>query len=84
MARISTLEFDSNGEKTRAAAKTGPVIVTENERPSFVLLNFEDYERLITGHRTMGEMLYMPGLADIDFDLPERGGANRETKRDPE
>lgn len=77
MARISTLEFDSNGEKTRAAAKSGPIIVTENERPSLVLLNFEDYERLITGCRTMGEMLYMPGLADIDLELPARRGSER-------
>lgn len=52
-------------------ADNGPVVITDENGPSHVLLSIADYERLISGKRNIVEMLWMPGMMNIDFD-PQR------------
>lgn len=52
-------------------AEEGPVVITDENGPSHVLLSIADYERLISGKLNIVEMLWMPGMVDIDFD-PQR------------
>ena len=37
-----------------------------------MLLSVEEYERLKGPKRTIADMLYWPGAADVEFPLPER------------
>ena len=52
-------------------AKSGPVVITDETGPSHVLLSITDYERLISGKLNILELLWMPGMVDVDFD-PQR------------
>lgn len=52
-------------------AEHRPFIIDSECGPSHVLLTIADYERLISGKLNIVEMLWMPGMADIDFD-PQR------------
>ncbi|MCY3813638.1 MAG: type II toxin-antitoxin system prevent-host-death family antitoxin [Gammaproteobacteria bacterium] len=61
---------DIGGAK-RAAAKSGPVFVTNRGKTTQVLLSIEDYQRISARGRSLVEALAMPGLADIDFEPPK-------------
>jgi prevent-host-death family protein len=69
---VSSREFNQDRARIRKAAEAGPVIVTDRGKPSFVVLKFEEYERLSKPRISVAEALYMPGAEDIDFELPER------------
>lgn len=49
------------------AASSEPVIITEHHKPSFVLLNYEEYKRLKATPDDLAEWLEMD--EDIDFDI---------------
>jgi len=67
----ATLPSKKN-ERTLAEAQEdangGPVFLTGEYGLSHVLMTIADYERLISGKLNIVEMLWMPGMADIDFD----------------
>ncbi|QJD89361.1 type II toxin-antitoxin system Phd/YefM family antitoxin [Duganella dendranthematis] len=46
----------------------GPVFLSDEHGPSHVLMTIADYERIISGKLNIIEMLWMPGMPDIDFD----------------
>ena len=48
----------------------GPVFITDRGKPAHVLLNIEDYHRLIGKRRNLVEALSMPGLSEMEFDPP--------------
>lgn len=50
-------EFGPIFSQAAKAAKDGPLFVTEQGETAFVLLNFQDYRRLIREHRSMAELL---------------------------
>ncbi len=70
----TTLSFEELGRSCGLAAKAareGPLFVTEGSETAFVLLNFNDYQRLIREHRNMAELLSVPDIAaSIEFDPP--------------
>lgn len=69
---MTSREFNQDASKAKRAAMEGPVIITDRGRAAHVLLSMEEYERLRGVERkTIGEMLHMPGLADIAFDPPK-------------
>lgn len=74
MKTMTSREFNQDASGAKRAAKNGPVIITDRGKAAHVLLSMEDYERLKgVGTATIGEMLHMPGLAEIDFDPPKAG-----------
>jgi len=67
---LSSREFQQNANQAQKAARNGPVFITNRGRTAHVLLSFEDYQRITGAGRNLVEALSMPGLADIDLDIP--------------
>lgn len=67
---LSSRQFNQDASRAKKAAETGPVIITDRGRPAHVLLTFDAYKK-ITGVRTkIADLLAMPGVADVEFDIP--------------
>lgn len=67
---LSSRQFNQDASKAKKAAQAGPVIITDRGRPAHVLLTFDEYKKL-TGERTkIADLLTMPGIADIELDVP--------------
>lgn len=67
---LSSREFNRNTGRAKKAASKGPVFITDRGKPAHVLLTIEDYQRIIGKHRSIVDVLSMPGLADIEVDPP--------------
>ena len=68
---LSSRAFNQDASGAKKAANNGPVFITDRGKPAHVLLNIEDYQRLI-GHRTkITELLAMPEAAIVEFS-PEK------------
>jgi hypothetical protein len=68
---ITTLpsqKFDQDVGSAKRAAVNGPVIITDDGKPVYVLLSHDFYRRLLGP--TLREMVAQPGSDDIDFDPP--------------
>ena len=72
---MNTATFTQKNEQALAdaldAAKQGPLVLTDDTGPCHVLLSISDYERLISGKLNILDLLWMPGMVDVDFD-PQR------------
>ncbi len=71
---ISSLEFNQNVSAAEKAAANGPVVVTEDGKPVFVLMTHAEFRRL-TGQRgqSIVDLLRDPESAGIEFDPPKLG-----------
>lgn len=69
---ISSLESNQDAAEAKKAADKGPVLITDGGRPAYVLLTFEDYQRLL-GRTSLVELLAMD--ADVDFEPPRLSGS---------
>lgn len=78
---FTSREFNQNVGAAKKAADAGPVTITDHGRPSYVLLNVADYDRLTQRTELVGQRLRTPGHEDIELPLPERTDA---TLRVPE
>jgi prevent-host-death family protein len=67
---VSSRAFQQNASEAQKAARTGPVVITNRGRPTQVLLSYEAYQRLAGARRSLVEALAMPGLSDIDLEIP--------------
>jgi prevent-host-death family protein len=67
---LSNREFNQGTSEAMRAANNGPVFITDRGRPAHVLMNFEDYQRLIKQRRNIADALAMPDTADIEFEPP--------------
>jgi prevent-host-death family protein len=67
---LSSREFQQNANQAQKAAKNGPVFITNRGRTAHVLLSYEEYQRITGDRRTIVEALSMPGLEDIDLEIP--------------
>ena len=68
---LSSREFNQNASGAKKAAENGPVIITDRGKPAHVLLTFDQYEELSCKKKNIIELLYMPGMEDIEFDPPK-------------
>lgn len=66
-------EFNQHVSRAKRAADDGPVVITDRGKPAYVLLSHDEYSRLAGRKRNIVEMLRMPGIEDIEFDIPKRG-----------
>ncbi|GGA82579.1 antitoxin [Brucella endophytica] len=69
---LSGRELNQDLGRAKRAAKDGPVIITDRGKPAHVLMSFEEYKRLTTKKKTIGELLAYPGAEDIELPLPDR------------
>lgn len=67
---LSSQEFAQNVHKALSAAENGPVFVTDQGEPAYVLLSGADYQRLLMQKRTIADLLAMPNASDVEFDAP--------------
>ena len=69
---MSSRAFNQDTSGAKKTASEGPVIITDRGRPAHVLMTYEAYRKLSGSGLTLGEALYMPGIADIELELPSR------------
>ncbi|OQP87489.1 hypothetical protein BTR14_06060 [Rhizobium rhizosphaerae] len=62
-------EFDRDPERAKEAASEGPVIIMEEDQPSYVFMTYSHFERLRAKARSLIDRLSMPGLSDIELDV---------------
>lgn len=73
---LSSRDFNQHASEAKRRADKGPVFITDRGRPAHVLLTFADYQRLLGeqggGRRKIADLLAMPGIESVEFDLPPR------------
>lgn len=69
---LSSREFNQDTSRAKKAAAEGPVFITDRGKPAHVLLSIDDYRRLAGQRRNIADLLAMPGLADVELDIPPR------------
>ena len=67
---LSSRELNQDVTRAKKAAKNGPVFITDRGKPAHVLLSIEEYRRLTGKRRNLVEALSMPGIADIEMEIP--------------
>ena len=68
---LSSRQFNQDASRAKKAAQDGPVFITDRGRPAHVLLSFEDYQKLTGGRTKIADLLFMPGIEDIEFETPQ-------------
>jgi prevent-host-death family protein len=69
---LSSREFNQELGRAKKAAQKGPVFITDRGRPSFVLMRFEDYNKITGQEKNIVELLTMPeGTPEFDYEFPE-------------
>ena len=66
---LSSRQFNQDASKAKKAAIAGPVFITDRGRPAHVLLTFEAYKKITGKHTKIADLLAMPGVEDIDFEI---------------
>ena len=66
---VSSREFNQDTSGAKRAASQGPVFITDRGKPAYVLLTFEQYQRLATGSKNIIDQLAMS--EDIEFEPPK-------------
>ena len=75
---MSSRQFNQSAAAAKRAARAGPVLITDRGRPSHVLLSYEHYRELRGATASLGDLLSRtPGVADVEFEIPDRSGAAR-------
>ena len=65
---MTSREFNHDTGMAKREAALGPVVITDRGSPSFVLLTYESYHRLVAGSPNIVELLAHAGSDDVDFD----------------
>ncbi len=69
---LSSREFNQDTNRAKKAAADGPVFITDRGRPAHVLLSIDEYRHITRQTRNIADLLAMPGLADIELEIPSR------------
>lgn len=67
---LSSREFNQDISRAKKAAQEGPVFITDRGKPAHVLLSIEDYQRITGSHLKIADLLAMPGIEDIELEIP--------------
>ena len=67
MSTLTSREFNQNTGRAKKEALSGPVYITDRGKPSHVLLSYEEYKAMTEKKATIGELLSMDGVEDIEF-----------------
>lgn len=66
---LSSRQFHQDTSKAKKAAQFGPVFITYRDRPAHVLLTFDEYKRMSGTHTKIADLLAMPGIDEVDFEI---------------
>ena len=69
---MSSRAFNQDTSRAKKAAADGPVIITDRGRPAHVLLTYAAYQSLKDARPSVADLMYMPGVADIELEIPSR------------
>ena len=67
---VSSREFNQDAGRAKKAANDGPVFITDRGRPAHVLLSIEEYRQLTGATAKIADLLALPGVEDIEFEVP--------------
>jgi prevent-host-death family protein len=67
---LTSREFNQGASEAKRAANNGPVFITDRGRPAHVLMSIELYQSITGSHKKIADLLAMPGIADVDFEIP--------------
>lgn len=71
VATATAAEFNRHPSQVKRAAEGEPVVITENSRPSFVLMTYAEYQRLLRTSTDLAEWLEMD--EEIEFEIEPVG-----------
>ena len=71
MATVTAAEFNQRPSQVKRAAEVEPVVITEHSRPSFVLLTYAEYQRLLHTPTDLAEWLEMD--EEVEFEIEPVG-----------
>ena len=71
MATVTAAEFNQRPSQVKRAAEAEPVVITEHSRPSFVLLTYAEYQRLLRTPTDLAQWLEMD--EEIEFEIDPIG-----------
>lgn len=71
MSTFSSREFNQDTGRAKREAMKGPVYITDRGKPSHVLLSYADYMAIANKNSSIGDLLSMEGVEDIEF-MPEK------------
>jgi prevent-host-death family protein len=69
---LSSREFNQHTSDAKKAADNGPVFITDRGKPAHVLLSIEEYRRITFRRQKIADLLAMPGLDDVEFEIPRQ------------
>lgn len=67
---LTSREFNQDTGRAKKAAEKGPVFITDRGRPAHVLLSIAEYRRLTGSGQKIADLLAMPGIEDIEIEIP--------------
>ena len=68
---VTSREFNQDVSKVKKACLKGPVFITDRGHVAHVLLTIKDYQKLRASKENIVDLLAMPGVEDIDFEIPK-------------
>jgi prevent-host-death family protein len=71
VSTVTAAEFNQRPSQVKRAAEDEPVVITEHSRPSFVLLTYAEYQRLLHAPANLADWLEMD--EDIEFEIEPVG-----------
>lgn len=71
MTTVTAAEFNQRPSQVKRAAEIEPVVITEHGRPSFVLLTYAEYQRLLRTPTDLAGWLEMD--EEIEFEIETVG-----------
>jgi prevent-host-death family protein len=69
VSTFSSREFNQDVDAAKKAARQGPVFITDQGKPSPVLLSIEEYPRITATRESLADRLATPNES-IDFEPP--------------
>lgn len=69
---FSSREFNQHVSRAKRAADDGPVVITDRGKPAYVLMSHDEFSRLAGTKPNIVDLLRMPGIEDIELDIPKR------------
>jgi len=67
---LSSREFNQAASEAKRAANKGPVFITDRGRPAHVLMSMALYQRLTGSRQKIADLLAMPGIEDVELEIP--------------
>lgn len=68
---LTSREFNQDTARAKKAAEKGPVFITDRDQPTHVLLDIDEYRRLLGKHGKIADLLAMPGAEAVELDIPD-------------